>query len=365
MNNSRHIEKKKVFFPFYRFQGTSREVGRQYGEACRELIIKHLFLVKERLESKVKIPSQAALDATLLKYRQYVQKYYQGFDEEVVGMSEGARISLADAYLLQLRAEVYIDFNANDECTTFAVLSEATSNNIPLIGQNADLPGLYKEISVVAEFVIEDRPSCLMLVPAGQISYIGINDVGMGVFANFLTSDDWRPGFPRYMFSKLALTKSSIEEAKETIRGLHRASSRNLIMMDSIGALDMETMPTRDCCIEPQDGILAHSNHFIGSEILDEERSTGANLLNSKERLRRMKELLYEHHGSLNVDVMQTILRDRKTYPDTLCRKPGDFGTDSITFASLIAEPSEGRLWIAIGPPDEYEYKCYTFGAKN
>ena len=59
---------------------------------------------------------------------------------------------------------------------------------------------------------------------------------------------------------------------------------------------------------------------------------------------------------------MQTILRDRSCYPDTLCRASGDYtSSDTITFASLISEPTEGRITIAVGPPHEHEYRTYGF----
>ncbi|WP_372814313.1 C45 family autoproteolytic acyltransferase/hydolase [Paenibacillus sp.] len=350
-------------FPYYRFRGSHRQIGQQYGEACAGLIERHLELAQERLKTWVEVPTQEALMEAVMHYRTYVQRYAPYFDEEIQGIAEGANITLAEAYLLQLRAEIYRNFQSNNECTTFAVSSQATSNGIPLIGQNADLPHFYSEIGVVVEFVPDDQPACLMFAPAGQVSYIGINNLGLGVFANFLTCDGWRFGFPRYMLSRYALTCSStVEEAIQAVRSLHRASSRNLIMMDRFGhAADLETIPTTDALLLPDDGILVHSNHFIGSDLQKEERLSGHQLVNSRIRQSRMKELLVGRKGELNADVMQDILRDRQTYPHTLSAMPEDDGTDNMTVASVIAEPDEGRLWIAVGPPHQYNYKMYAF----
>ncbi|MFM1654782.1 C45 family autoproteolytic acyltransferase/hydrolase [Brevibacillus sp. B_LB10_24] len=350
-------------FPFYRFSGTHRQIGQQYGEACKALIQKHRDYALEKLTSKVKVDSLEALEQAALQYRPYVMKYAPFFDEEIQGIADATGLSLGEAYFLQLRAEAYQHFDTTDECTTFAVMPEATSDGIPLIGQNADLPGFYSEIGIVAECVPDEGPSTLMLTPAGQISYIGISNAGMGVFANFLVCDGWRVGFPRYLLSRLALMKaSSVEEGIDLVRGLHRASSRNLIMMDKTGkAIDLETVPARDGLIQPVNGLLAHSNHFVAEELLEEERKTGEDLENSQVRLQRMRALLEQKHGQLNADAMQSVLRDRETAPHTLCRMPGDWGTESVTFASVIAQPSKGQMWIAIGPPHKYEYKCYSF----
>ncbi|MFM1653428.1 C45 family autoproteolytic acyltransferase/hydrolase [Brevibacillus sp. B_LB10_24] len=357
------------FFPSYRFQGTHRQIGRQYGEACSALIAKHLEYVTKRLNHRFSVSSNQ-LEEAVLRYRPYVKKYAAAFDEEVEGIAEGANITVEEAYLLQLRAEVNHFCKSNTECTTFAVLPEAASNGVPLIGQNCDLPAFYSELGVVIEYVPDDGPAHLVLTPAGQISYIGINQLGLGVFANFITCDGWRAGFPRYMLSRLALTCGTIAEAVSLVQKVERASSRNLIMLDAHGgAVSMENTPTREGLIPPDNGLLAHSNHFIAEGLLDAEKLGGVELENSRVRLERMSHLLQENHGRLNVEVMQGILRDRGSYPHCLCQMPGDEevqapgekAADIITFASVIAEPTEGNLWVAIGPPNQYEYKCYSF----
>jgi isopenicillin-N N-acyltransferase-like protein len=353
-------------FPSYQFAGTHQEIGRQFGESCRDLIALHLDKALQRLGGRTSLNREQALAKALL-YRPWVRRYAASFDDEVQGLAQGAEISLAEAYLLQLRAEVASPIAPDDaqECTTFAIQPHATANGIGLVGQNADLPAFYGEIAVVAEIRPDDQPAVLMLLPAGQVSYIGINERGLGVFANFVTCDGWRLGLPRYMLSRLALTQERVDDAIELLRSVRRASSRNMIMLDRHGgAADLETTPTSDARLDPQDGLLAHSNHYVAADLLDEERSPEKHVSNSRVRLRRMLELLAERRGTLDADTMQEILRDRTCYPDTLSRTSGDDpSSDTITFASVIAEPSEGRMRVAVGPPHEHEYHEYRFGA--
>jgi isopenicillin-N N-acyltransferase-like protein len=314
------------------------------------------------------IPEQAQVLADALSralsYRPWVLRYAPFFDDEIQGVAAGAGISLAEAYLLQLRAELAVPVEPADECTSFAVLPDATADGVPLVGQNADLPAFYGEIAIVAEIVPDDQPAVLMLLPAGQVSYIGVNVRGLGVFANFLTCDGWRMGLPRYFYSRLALTRDTVDDAIDSIRSVHRASSRNLIMLDSSGnAADLETTPASDTRLDPEDGLLAHSNHYVADLLLDEECSPAAYVENSCVRLDRMRELLREYHGRLDVPTMQAILRDRACHPDNLCRMPGDLESDVITFASVIAQPTEGCMWVAVGPPNEHEYYSIAFSA--
>ncbi|WP_103104910.1 C45 family autoproteolytic acyltransferase/hydolase [Brevibacillus reuszeri] len=359
-------------FPFYRFWGTHRQIGQQHGEELAALVKLHRDYAVERLHAMTQIPSEEALREAVLCYRSHVITHAPFFDEEIQGIAEGAGITLAEAYLLQLRAELYQDFAASAECTTYAIAADLTTNDTALIGQNADLPAFYSEIGVVAEIDPDDAPACLMLTPAGQLSYIGINRLGLGVFANFLTCDGWRVGFPRYLFSRFALTKKNVEDAIAAVRSLYRASSRNLIMLDAHGhAVDLETTASRDTMVYPKNGLLVHANHYISEELREEERLKGELLENSRVRLDRMRVLLEEKRGQLNAEVMQDLLRDRETYPHTLCVMPGDTSylptedkrSDIITFASVIAEPTKGQLRVAIGPPNQFEYKTYTFSS--
>jgi hypothetical protein len=32
-----------------------------------------------------------------------------------------------------------------------------------------------------------------------------------------------------------------------------------------------------------------------------------------------------------------------------------------MTFASLIAQPTQGQMWVAVGPPHEHDYVKYAF----
>jgi len=58
---------------------------------------------------------------------------------------------------------------------------------------------------------------------------------------------------------------------------------------------------------------------------------------------------------------MQGILRDRHDVPNALCIAPEDEEADNITFASVIAQPTIGRLSVAMGPPHEHPYVSYGF----
>lgn len=351
-------------FPFYRFSGTHRAIGQQYGEECRQLIHQHRDLALKRLLSKSDLTYGEVTERTMW-YEAWVEHAAPFFCEEVRGLAEGAGITEAEAWLLQLRAEVAIvsEEESGDECTSFAIQPEATSDGIGLVGQNADLPPFYRDIAIVAEMRFDDLPNILMLLPAGQLSYLGINDAGMGVSANFLTCEGWRVGFPRYFFSRLALTKRTVDEGAGLIENVHRASSRNLMMLDGMGkALNLETSVTDSARIYPTNGFIAHANNYQSPEMQNAERSTGIGLRNSQGRNESMQSMLEARKGELNAGVMKEVLCDRTDPMACVNRHRDDIPElDSMTFASLIMQPSIGKMDIAVGPPDENAYMSYEF----
>lgn len=355
----------------HRFAGSHREIGRQYGSTCAALVDKHLALALDRLGRSGISPEQATDVA--LRFRPFVQEHAAFLDEEIVGLAEGAGIELAQAYLLQVRAEVYGVLlgaaGAANECTTFAVLPEATGTGTALAGQNADLPDLYADLMIVIQVHPDDEPGVLMAVPAGQVSYIGINEAGMAAFGNFLHCDGWGVGFPRYLFSRYALAQGSTAAAMAGLRGLPRAASRNLVLIDADhDVVDLENTPSRDAEVRPVDGLLSHTNHYVAPELQGEERAEPRYLRNSRVRLDRVTALLREHRGRIDPPTMAAILRDRSDAPDALSVQQFDdpdrgaaAADQYMTVASVIAEPQRGRMWVTGGPPSQSGYVEYSF----
>ena len=361
-------------FPFFEFSGSPEEIGRQHGEHVRDLVHQHLEMATGKLRASGIDGPEQRRRARL--YIPYIEEYAPKFAREISGLAQGANITVEEAYMLQLRAELQTtDFDSEgsqaaaearemiaNECTTFAISGEITSDGIPIAGQNADLPAPTRDLGIVMRIKHDDeRPDILMLTPAGQISYIGISGSKMAAFANFINTTGWRAGYPRYLFSRTALEEDSVGAARKRLAPIRRASSRNLIIMDGTGdAVDLELAVEREGVIEPNQGVITHANHFLASEVQDEEQAKGDRLQNSCTRYERMTELIESKRGTVTIEDTMTFFRDRAHAPDAICRYEGDGPSDYMTFASVIARPSVGELYVAPGPPDENEYKRYT-----
>jgi isopenicillin-N N-acyltransferase like protein len=344
-------------FPFFEFTGTHRAVGEAHGEALREPIQRHLDHILERGAALSGLTHDAARELAA-QFIPFLQCYAPGFWEEIEGLAAGAAIDQRDAMLLQVRQEVVnLHRFGERECTTFAVSGPYTAGGETLAGQNADLSGPIEEFSAVVRFAAAGKPRVLMLVPAGQISYIGINDAGLAACANFLYCDGWRPGFPRYLLTRLALEQRTLEDALEAVLRPPRASSRNVMLTSATGEMaDVETTAREHAVLRAADCQI-HSNHFLASALRCHETGDEGELENSHKRQARMTALIEAGRGTLTAATMEAAFRDHANWPDSICEHAPP--SDSHTFASFIAELHHGRMRVAVGPPCEHEYMPY------
>jgi hypothetical protein len=191
------------------------------------------------------------------------------------------------------------------ECTSFAVSGPYTRTGGTFAGQNADLSGGIEQLAAVLTFAVTGKPAVMMLVPAGQISYLGISSEGLSADANFLRSAGWRTGFPRYLLTRLAIEQPTLKAAVDAALTPRRASSRNLLLADRAGAMvDIETT-AEEHALTWGDGCLAHADHHVLPGIACHETATPDELHNSTCRHERIAALVEAGRGHLDADALQ------------------------------------------------------------
>ncbi len=350
-------------FPHYRLQGRPREVGRQHGEALRETIRAHLDLIYTQGTQRSQISPDSAR-RWALAFGPIIADAAPDFLAEIEGVGEGAGIQRAEALLLQVRQEVaHVGrFGTVDlECTSFAVSAPYTRTGATYAGQNADLAGGIEAFSAVITFAVTGKPAIMMLVPAGQISYVGLSSEGLSADANFLRSSGWRTGFPRYLLTRLAIEQPTLKAAVDAALAPPRASSRNLLLADRSGAMvDIETA-ARDHELVWGDGYLVHANHHLLPSMAQYETATPEELHNSGCRQDRLAALMEQHRGRIDAPVLHGMLRDHAHRPHSICAHPGERA--SYSFASIVSDLEVGVMEVAVGPPCEHEYVRYEVRA--
>ncbi|MDA1053427.1 MAG: C45 family autoproteolytic acyltransferase/hydrolase [Planctomycetota bacterium] len=347
-------------FPFYRAEGTHRELGRQHGEQAKRQIAAHLDFMGSSL-----MLSREELRRRAMQFQPLFAQHCPHLVEEIEGLGEGAGVAFADALAVNIRSALT---KASDGgCTSFVVARRGTRKGQILIGQNSDMLPAAMEFCYVLHLKPEDKPETLMWTFGGMIGYHGINGHGVGNFANDLGGGP-EPCFamPHYPVKRLMMECAAVDEVVQLLHSIKLWCNGNYVLCDGRGTiLDVEATPGGPHLLtDNKSGFIAHSNHFVCAKHATHENHK-VSAVDSFSRLARMNELVESRFGDLTVDDFKTFLRDRDGDPSGICRfaqtadPAADWMTAGMTIASIIAEPDKRRIHVAAGNKPETPYEVY------
>ncbi len=352
--------------PVIKVRGSPYERGVQHGRQCGDLIRRYPEVLLEALrleaqwramDSRLPLPDREELLRRAMQFLPLMDALAPHLVEEVRGIADGARLSLAEVLLVNVRADVMGVAAVDALCTAFAVGRSATADGGVLSGQNLDQHPANRDLLIMLHVEPDSGPAMLICSFAGLLGYPGINSAGVSLFQNALSTHVWRAsGAPHYFLKRLLLEQTSIAECLAVARRVEVCSSTNYVLTDRDGTLlDLEMTPDGLETLEPQDDLLVHTNHFRSAALASQEALL-ANIPDSARRGPRMQELLAQRHGKLNVQEVKKILADHDGAPTAICRHEPKV----ITIASMIAEPDQGRLHVAAGNPCEQDFVTYS-----
>ncbi len=342
--------------------GSPYEMGRQYGAACPEM--------RGAVETTARIFGgrgvvQKLAEKFIPLYLPAAQAYAPEIVEEMRGMAAGANLDFNDVFFLNIGYELAVPSLMG--CTSFAAAGPATSQGGVIAGQNFDYINLWEGSLVLLKMKPAGGPAILAVAPLGALGLIGLNSAGLTLNLNLLRNKDSlspQGGVPSHVMLRKALGSETISEAIGLIASAGNRSAKNYLLTDSQGDIaDVET--TRDD-LDVQfaaQGILTHGNHFKTDRFRPADLAP-LNFPDSYIRAQRLLELMEARRGALSVDVMKGLLEDHNNRPNSICRHPNPrnplpIGRLMKTLVSLISQPKEGKVFLAVGNPCENEYFEY------
>jgi isopenicillin-N N-acyltransferase-like protein len=361
----------RAFLPVITLRGGPYERGYQHGERARDQVG---VAVDTYLRA---FQRDAGLDRE--QVRRAAAQFIPGierFDPELLtelrGVAEGAGQRFEDIVAVNARNELL--FAVQPECTAFAVLPQASRSGHAFLGQNLDWKASATASAVVLEILQEDqgKPNIVTVTEAGTLGRSGMNAAGLGLCVNFLRSSgsDARRlgsvGVPTQLVRRAMLNAWTFADAASALDGLPRCIASNYLLAHADGeALDFETAPEGIGRLEPANGLLTHSNHFITpwGRPLD----TGTAVFpDTIDRLARIELLLRPHVGKIDVDHLFAALRDHSGLPDSICRHGDERDpapTRLETSVSIVMDLTDRKIWMTAGPPCESEYTVLEFNS--
>lgn len=339
-------------------QGNAYDRGFTYGAEAKKLIAKNIDFYIKFCTEYLKHDKASVLNAA-----QKLKAPIESFDNEMIpemkGIADGAEVSLEEIIAVNARYELT---KFSPECTATAILPEASSMNHTLIAQNWDLYPQVEDSCVMLEIRRKDRPNILTHTEAGVIGRMGMNSNGIGLVHNALRSSldvfDYKEGLFHVLLRGI-LDSKTIGEGLEKAMNSKRAFSFNFLLGHVEGeAIDVEFSPRKFNHIQPEDGVIVHTNHFLNGTVgFEDNMSMPDSLL----RYQRAKRLLKPK--GIDCDRLKGVFMDHFNYPNSLCRHE-DAGKPQYehikTCASIIMDLNEKKALITKGTPCNNSYREFV-----
>jgi isopenicillin-N N-acyltransferase-like protein len=354
-------------FPFIKVSGSAHECGVKYGKAAKKQIrynVDYYIGLWGRICGMTEKEALKKASSTA----EPIRKYDAGIYEEIEGIAEGSDSKLEEILALNTRYELLFSQVklAPGECTALAALPDATTVGHTLLAQNWDYRPGIKDGCVTLEVKQEGKPSILLHAEAGTVGHKGVNSHGLGIVVNALVSDkdSFTPYPPLLVQCRKALNSKGLNEAMFSVLNAKRSVSSNLILAQAGGvAVDLEMSPLDTSIMVPENGYIAHTNHFIGPRSLSVQDTFVSQIPNTVYRLSRTNATLRRWDSRISVDGIKEILRDHFGKPYSVCTHPDPNVVPDMqgeTIASVIMDLDERSLHITRGPPCLSEYEKYT-----
>jgi isopenicillin-N N-acyltransferase like protein len=354
--------------------GTHREVGRQVGEAGREVIAWGLDAYASRFEGLAGFGFAEAVERASAYLRPAEDCVPQALDQ-LRGMAEAANVPFDHLFALNCSEEFTCQADRSwppEHCTSFAVVSDGR----PVAGHNEDWYPEEIEAQTIRIVRLTGRWSTAAYISAGPayaLPITGVTAAGFSSAANTVYYRDERIGVPNNLLLTTVLGQPDLEHVRDLLASGPRARGSNHLLCDARGRVwDVETSgerwafldgspPPPEADASGATALFAHTNHYVSPELTpgDASRSEGSRL-----RRERAERLLLEGlaAGTDLVELGKRLLSDHENASFSICDHWEDDDPDpdqSVTTASMVWEPAEGRAHIAGGQPCEADYLTF------
>lgn len=352
------------------------ERGLAHGRTFAADVASNLETYLRRFEASGLSRDEAFAEAA--RWRAAMARQNAEYAEEMRGIASGAGQSEDAVALLNARYELAFTLFGRDAqnrekaaaetdgCSTFGVLPDASADGHTWLGQNWDwLEGVHRR-TFVLRIRRRDKPSLVCLTEAGIAGgKMGVNECGIGLVENGLACDhDGKNPYqkPFHMRCREVLDADRYEDALRPIVDTRRTCSANFVIGCAGGeVIDLETSPDHVSYLYPSEGVIAHSNHFVGTGHGESQmEKIGPNTLY---RAARLKRLLRRNGHPVDPDAMKHAMSDHFGAPNAICRHPDErqpAAKRSITAGAVMIDLDARVMHVADGPPCENAFLPYT-----
>jgi isopenicillin-N N-acyltransferase-like protein len=361
--------------------GTPRARGERYGAAAQGEIragVGHY--LKQMAQTGL---SESGMAELAQGYLPIIENFDAGHVEEMRGIAAGADVPLAHILLMnartellkmaklpQLRAALELERGA-DGCSTIIVQPERAAEGRLIHAHNWDWKATCADTCVVLRIRNDDGPDILTFTEAGGLARFGFNAAGIAITGNYLECerDYTQLGVPLALLRRKVLQEANPSLAFAAAYVPAKSASNNLAISHAESGVvhDLECAPDETFVVEPVDGLLVHTNHWLSPIALGKFREPG--IVDSpcsfwrEQRARR----LLQDVAKIGVEDVRRVLLDDLGAPLSICVPPraSNVTGRTATVASLLMRPALGEMEIAMMPSEGGRYVRYTLADES
>lgn len=350
--------------PLVTLTGNPHEQGVEHGRILRDRVARNLEVYFHRFQAEGRLSRSETLDRAR-EYARIIERVNPDYHAAMLGVAEGSGFPFEELAALNARYEIlYHQFGvttSDDGCTAIVISPEISASGHLLLGQNWDwIPQVQGAVLHTRD---PDGMETMSFTEAGIVGgKIGLNSEGLGLAINGLTStaDHWsRLKKPFHVRCYEILRRQDVETAADVLAAEARSCSTSFMIPHKSGrAICIEAAPDTLRFLEPDDGKIIHTNHFLDPSILGVVEHP-VDRMQSRYRYERFTELL-QGRSSVSLEDLQGLLRDHEGYPNSVCRHedPAEAAEERyMTMTSVIMDLEEGELSITDGPPCAGSYR--------
>jgi isopenicillin-N N-acyltransferase-like protein len=340
-------------------EGTARERGLRFGEDQRGAVGATL-AAYERLFAEASGVDAAAMRSFGERVGERLHSEHPAVHEEIAAIARGAGVD--DALLMAVNGRTELLAGAaRPECSAIGVLP-GRSGGHTLLAQNWDWHPTLRDSVVLWTIVEPDGRWLVTMTEAGILAKIGINSRGLGLCVNILESsaDGGPAGIPVHVLMRMVLQRCDDVAAAGALLEASEVSGSSCFNVGSPGALaSYEVSPAGVARIEPEDGVLLHTNHFL----VPAGQAEDVHRLDSPSTLARLEELerrVRRAPGQLDGAAVKQALRSHDAGPNAICCHDPDnerYADRAETLVSVCLELDELRFEISEGAPCSSPYR--------
>ena len=274
--------------------------------------------------------------------------------EEMEGVADGAGVAPELIGALNARTEIAREGG----CSLLARLDALDG---PWLAQNWDWYVDSPERCVVWTADLADGERLVTMTEAGILAKLGLNSRGLAVGLNILhhRRDGGPMGVPVHLILRALLEHcTTVEDAAALLGDSPTSGSSAVTVVDAAGGgAVFELSPSGVARLDPRNGFLAHTNHFVDPGLGDGEASE-LDLDGSRARLELLETMRPE-----TLDAAQELLCDHACTPESLCRHDTPSAIEGMptagTIVSVASETAAGRFHVAAGHPCTHAFPTY------